>query len=247
MSIIKAIIIDDELQARRALKGMLSENLPEVELAGEARNLPDGVKLIRKIKPDLVFLDVEMPEYNGLEIVDFFAEESVSFQIIFVTAYTDYALSAFEISALDYLVKPIQLEQLKKAVGKVPKPSGTALMALGQNLNAQGPKRLVLWVNGYQELFPLEDVMYIKADGSYCDVVLSDRKVCVTKRLSEFEKLEEFGPFLRIHRSHIINLSFVQKIAKAEVGSLFMKDGAELSISKEKRARLDYLIEQFKV
>lgn len=247
MNKVKALIIDDELHARRALRGMIEDNLNEIELVGEAKNLPEGVKLIRKLQPQIVFLDVEMPEYSGLEIMDFFAQDEINFQIIFVTAYSDYAINAFELSALDYLIKPLQLEQLKKAVAKVPQASGKSVETLKQNLDDNSPKRLVLWVNGYQELFNLEDIIYIKADGSYCDVILKDRKICVSKRLSDFERLQEFGPFLRIHRSHMINLLYVHKISKAEIGTLFMIDGAELSISKEKRSALDEMVERLKI
>lgn len=247
MSTIKAIIIDDELHARRALAGMIADNLPEIELLGDAKNLPAGVKMIRKLKPQLVFLDVEMPQFSGLEIYDFFAPQEIDFKLIFVTAYTDYALNAFELSAVDYLVKPIQIHQLQKAVNKSGLNSQKSMEALSQNLDERSPKRIVLWVNGYQELFNLEEILYIKADGAYCDVFLKDRKICVSKRLSDFERLQSVGPFLRIHRSHMINLLHVHKISKVEVGTLFMSDGCELSISKEKRNALDELVERYKI
>jgi two-component system LytT family response regulator len=242
MNKIRAIIIDDEAHARLALRGIITEELQHVEVIDEAKNLPDGVKLIHKHKPDVVLLDIEMPSYSGLQILDFFNTDDIDFKIVFVTAYSQYALNAFQLSAIDYLVKPVQYEDLLRAFSKVQPTAKENMIGLSSLLSNEVKKKIVLNSNGVQELLELDNIMYIKADGSYCDVVLCDKKICVTKRLSEFDKLEELGPFLRIHRSHLININFIKKISKADGGSVFMSDHTELSISKEKRPELEKML-----
>lgn len=247
MSDIKTVIIDDEAHARVALRGIIEENLKNVSVLGEAKNLPDGVKLIKKLKPDVVLLDIEMPEYSGLEILDFFDEKEVDFKIVFVTAYNQYALNAFQLSATDYIVKPVQLGDLQRAFKKVRPSSEGNINVLKAILDDSSNKKIILNANGAQEVIDLDDILYIKADGSYSDVVLKNRRLCITKRLAEFEKLQEIGPFLRIHRSQIINTSHIKKISKSDGGSVFMTDGAELSISKEKREELDKVLRLMKI
>jgi two-component system LytT family response regulator len=248
MKHINAIIIDDEAHARAALKGIVEENIENVRIVDEAKNLPDGVKLIKKHQPQIVFLDIEMPAFSGLEILDFFNEDEVNFKIIFVTAYNQYALDAFRLSAIDYLVKPVQLEDLKRAVNKcVPSHSNQVKALKSLMEDNEEERKIVLSVNGAQEIINMNDIMYVKADGSYSDVILTNKKLCITKRLSEFEKLQNIGPFMRIHRSQIININHIKKISKADGGSVFMTDGAELSISKEKREELDQLLKLVKI
>lgn len=247
MSEIKTIIIDDEAHARTALRGIIDENLEGVTILGEAKNLPEGVKLIKKHQPDVVLLDIEMPEFSGLEILDFFNENEINFKIIFVTAYNQYALNAFQLSAIDYIVKPVQLEDIKRAFKKVDPFPTKNVKVLKSILSDSTEKKIILNVNGAQELIEINDILYIKADGSYSDVVLKNKKVCVTKRIAEFEKLKDIGPFMRIHRSQIINTNHIKKISKADGGSVFMTDGEELSISKEKREELDQLLKLVKI
>lgn len=247
MNKITALIIDDEAHARIALKGIIEENIENVSIIGEGKNLPEGVKLIKKQAPDVVLLDIEMPEFSGLEILDFFKPEEINFKIVFVTAYSQYALNAFHLSAIDYIVKPIQIDDLKRAFNKISPTSTQEIKALKNNLHPEASKKIILNTNGIQEFLNIQDILYIKADGSYSDVILNDKKICVTKRLAEFEKLQEVGPFLRIHRSHIININHISKISKADGGSVFMSDGAELSISKEKRSELEALIKVIRI
>jgi two-component system, LytTR family, response regulator len=244
----RALIIDDELNARAAIKGMISENFPEVELVGEAKDLPEGVKLIYSLQPDIVFLDIEMPGYSGLEILDFFAKDQINFKIIFVTAYNEYALNAFELSAVDYLVKPLQLDDLKRALKKLDTSPSQALEALRSNLSKDEPKKILINASGGYVFVNVEDILYIKADGSYSDIIMTggDHHY-VTKRIAEFERLQEMGNFLRIHRSQIINVDHIAKISRIDGGTVIMSNGDELSISKEKRAELEIMISKYKI
>jgi two-component system LytT family response regulator len=241
------LIIDDEAHARNALRGIIEENINDVQIVGEAKSLPLGVELIRTLQPDVVLLDIEMPGYSGLEILDFFPEQELNFKIIFVTAYSQYALQAFQLSAVDYIVKPVQLSDLNRAFKKIHSFNAENLSLLKSILMDNAPKRMMLNVNGGQQIIALDEILYIKADGSYSYVVLKDKKLCVTKRLAEFEKLEQIGPFLRIHRSQIININHIKKISKADGGSIFMTDNTELSISKEKREELERLLKLVKI
>ncbi|MEO7530559.1 MAG: response regulator, partial [Sediminibacterium sp.] len=119
MQKIRAIIVDDEPNARRALRGLLEENFSQVEILAESKNVPEAVKAINKHKPDLVFLDIAMPGYSGFELLDFFDEQSLNFKIIFVTAYSEHSLRAFETSAVDYILKPVRLEHIARALKKI--------------------------------------------------------------------------------------------------------------------------------
>src|SRR5882757_46755 len=119
MQKIRAIIVDDEPNARRALRGLLEDNFSQVEILADCKNVPEAVKSITKHKPDLVFLDIAMPGYSGFELLDFFDDQSVDFKIIFVTAYSEHSLRAFESSAVDYILKPVRLEHMARALKKV--------------------------------------------------------------------------------------------------------------------------------
>lgn len=240
MKTLKAIIIDDETNARLVIRGMMKENFPAVQVLGEAKDLPSGVKLIHQFNPDIVFLDIEMPQFSGLEIVDFFPPEQINFQIIFVTAYDKYAIDAFKVSAIDYLIKPVQLEDLGRAIQKVENLNTLKYQTLKENLKSAKPKKILVNGAGGQIIIPIEDILYIKADGSYSDIFLADgTKHCVTKKLIDFEVLKQTNDFERVHRSFIINLQHVQKFFKSDGGGVVMSNGEELSVSKEKREELE--------
>ncbi len=240
MNQLKALIIDDETNARMVIRGMLEENVSEIQIVGEAKDLPQGVKLIHQLKPDIVFLDIEMPQYSGLEILDFFDPNAIDFHLIFVTAYNKYALDAFRLSAIDYLVKPIQLNELNRAIKKIEKLSPQNFETLKSNLNNEKAQKIIVNSSGAQIVLDIDEIIYIRADGSYSDIIMIDgTKHCITKKLIEFEVLSEANDFVRVHRSHIINIKHVQKFFKSDGGGVVMCNGDELSISKEKRDDLE--------
>ncbi|MGY6557980.1 MAG: LytR/AlgR family response regulator transcription factor [Nitritalea sp.] len=245
---IRALIVDDEPMARMALKGILSRHFSQVAVLDEAKSLPEAVKLIHKHKPDVVFLDIEMPGYSGLEILDFFPEQQVDFRIIFVTAYQDYALKAFELSAVDYLLKPVQQEALERALQKVVPQLQARLQTLKENLAEDKPKKITLQTGEGILFIPLRDIIYLKADGSYTHFHLDDgKKITVSKRLQEYERIMDMGKFMRIHRSHIINLDQIAKITKEDGGAVHMSNGEMLSISNEKKQLLMHHFERQKL
>jgi len=253
MKKITAILVDDERNARLALRAMLEENCPEVEILEEAEDVPEAIKSIRKVNPDLVFLDVEMPGYSGLEILDFISPEDFKFKIIFVTAYAEYAVQAFELSAFDYLLKPVQVSQLKKTITKFIEnahetPSALQYQILKDNFNVAGLKRIALQTAEGLLFLKLEEIIYLKADSSYTHFILENgSRLTLTKKLLEFEKLQDVGNFFRTHRSYIVNLDRIRKFVRHDGGTLIMDNGDEVSIAADKKQILLDRINNIKI
>lgn len=233
---ITAVIIDDEFKARNVLQNILQENFPEVKILAQADDVPEGVLAIRKHQPQLVFLDIEMPGYNGFQLLDFFG--NINFNIIFTTAYSEYALQAFQVSAIDYLLKPIQIEKLKNALekfknGPIPQQD-ERIDTLKQNLNHTGIQKLALPVASGLRFIKVDDIVYLKADGSYTNFVLENEKLLISKKLKDFEDLLAGNPnFYRPHRSYLINIHKVKEFNKGDGGYIIMDNNDEVGVSRE--------------
>src|SRR4028119_2483728 len=175
---LKIIIVEDEPAAANLLEEMLKDIEPEVEVIEKCSNLPSGVKSIKRHSPDIVFLDIELPVYSGIQLLEFFNPEEINFQVIFTTAYNEYAMKAFEMSAVDYLLKPLQEEKLNAAVKKVylkQAPASLALLpALKENLQPNNHKKIVVPVASGFDILNLEDICYFKAEGSYTNIFFYD-------------------------------------------------------------------------
>jgi two-component system, LytTR family, response regulator len=236
---IKCIIIDDEPLARDFLRAILAENCAEITLVATAEDVLTGVKMIHEHKPDIVFLDVEMPGYSGFQLLDFF--ENIDFQVIFTTAHADHALRAFQVSAVDYILKPIQIEQIVKAVKKAIILRGSSnnenLRVLKENLQEEKIVKIALPLGSTLIFVSPEDFMTLSADGSYTNIVLTDgRKFLISKKLKEFEDvLKDYPQFFRAHRSYLINLKYVKQFNKSDGGMILMNHDVELPLSKEKK------------
>lgn len=224
----KAILIDDEKHARVNLKLIIKEYLPEIEIVSECENLPEGVKAIRKTNPDLVLLDIEMPGHSGLELLDFFDEDETNFHIIFTTAYNEYAMQAFKFSAVDYLLKPINPEELLKAVKRLKKQIDKIenLKLLKANLFREKIERIAIPSANSFIFVDISDIIYIKAEGAYSEVFCKNsQKHLVSRNLKNFEDiLCENENFCRVHKSFIINLNFVSAYHKSNGGSIELKN-----------------------
>lgn len=238
----KAILIDDSKQARELLGLMISELTPEVKIAAEAESVDQAIIEIRKHSPELIFLDIEMPGKSGLQLIEQLAKEEVNFEIIFTTAYNQYALQAFRLSAIDYLLKPIREKELVEAVAKAQlrieaSQSKARLKNLMTNLSVEEKNILCLPLNYGYEFIPLHEIEYVEADGAYSHVVLeSGKKFIVSKNLKYFQdSVEGIASFVKVHRSCIINLMHLQTYTKSERGSVTMKGGTEFSISRSQR------------
>jgi two-component system LytT family response regulator len=245
MSLLRALVIDDEELARNTLKHLISQHCPEVEIVGEGDDVPEAVKLIRRTQPDLVFLDVEMPGYTGLQLLDFFDTDAVNFQIIFVTAYSEYAIQAFELSAVDYLLKPIQIKRLQDALQKVTikqeDQHKERMAALKINLSEnEEDQKIALPIATGLLFVHIRELLYLKADGSYTEIYLNNgSQLVVSKKLIEFEKLlPPTRKFFRCHRSFLINLRRIKQFVRGDGGYLIMENDQEIPISREKRTEL---------
>lgn len=245
----KALIVDDEKNARLALLGILEENFPSIEVVAEANDIPSAIKMIHKHSPDLVFLDISMPGYSGLELFKFFNEDEINFNVIFVTAHSEYAINAFELSAVDYILKPIQISALERAILKLSKNTNLdTIKALQDNFESVSPKKIVLQTGDGLTFLKPEDIIFLKADGSYTHFILNQQsKITISKRIAEFERLETMGDFMRIHRSHIVNLNRISKLVKNDGGYVVMDNQDELSISSNKKTELLQKFESLKL
>lgn len=244
MDLIKAIIVDDEPNARKALRGIISENLKEIQIIADCCDVPEAVKTINRYKPDLVFLDIEMPGYSGFELLEFFDDQQITFKIIFVTAYSEYSLKAFESSAVDYILKPVRLEHLHRALKKINFQSSDQIQikALRDNLSLQQDKKLVLQTTETIYVVSQDDIIFIQADGSYTKIITVTHGVLtIAKKLLDFEYLEIDGPFFRTHRSFIVNLNHIKKIDKKEF-VLIMSNESPVLLAQDKK---NQLIERF--
>lgn len=248
----KAIVVDDSKQARELLILMLGELAPEVVISGEAENVAEAVQCIRQTAPELIFLDIEMPGKSGLQLVDQFSKEEINFEIVFTTAFNQYAIQAFRLSAIDYLLKPIREKELVEAIAKVKQKrnaeqSQERLKALSQNLNLQGQQVLTIPLNYGYEFLPVADIEYIEADGAYSHLYLANgKKITVSKNLKHFQDLlEPFSAFVKVHRSCIVHLKYMTSFLKGERGTVCMKSGAEIALSRSCRQDFLSALEQF--
>ncbi|MFT5750698.1 MAG: two-component system LytT family response regulator [Flavobacteriales bacterium] len=237
-----AIIIDDEPKARSVLRVLLEENCPEVEVIYEAEDLLGGVALIKKEKPQLVFLDIEMPEHSGLEIVNFIDKESFKFEIIFTTAYSEYAIKAFQLAAIDYILKPVRPSQVKKAVGRAIQFIGKSninlkLDALQQGIQSASFKKIALPVADGIRFVSFDELVILEADGMYTKIIMKDEStIVISKPLKHFvDLLDAYPAFYKPHRSYLIHLKYIKQYVKSDGGYVVMETDHSVSIAKDKR------------
>jgi len=243
---IKALIIDDEMHCLKTLSMLLKEYCPDVQVVKLCENAEDGIEAIKKFKPDLVFLDIEMPHMNGFEMLEKFSE--ISFALIFTTGYDQYAIKAFRFSALDYLLKPIDHDELKKAVEKVDRhlqhPLPQQLEILLQKIHSQSPpiNKIALPTMEGLQMIPVNSIISCESDRNYTVLLLKGKqKIIVSKILKEIEEMLEEHSFLRVHHSYIVNLNEINKYVKGEGGYLVMSDGSSVDVS---RSRKDILLQK---
>lgn len=243
------VIIDDENKARQLLKNMIADVAPTITILADCDDLPNGIKAIKKHKPDIVFLDIQMPGHSGLSILDFFEEEEVTFEIVFTTGYSEYALQAFKLSAIDYLLKPINPEALQKTIEKIIKKEEKISLENYKilqtniiNTSEINDKCIVVNLAGCTRFIKIKDIILLEAEGSYCKIYLnSNEKIVSSKNLKYFEeRLLNFPVFFRSHKSNIINLKFVKELNKSD-GVIILENKIEAQISADKN---DLLLEK---
>ena len=243
LTMLSCIIIDDEPKARKLLEAIITEYCKDVEIVAQCEDLPSGIKAIKKSHPNLIFLDIEMPGHSGLELLDFFNEEEIDFDIIFTTAYNEYAIQAFRFSAIDYLLKPIQhqnlIDAVERAVKKQQTKSTEQFKSLKQNLDSSiswQEKRVVVASGQSLHFLNPGDIVMIKGEAAYSEIHLMDgTKMLASKNLKHFEEmLKDIPYFFRCHKSFIINRKAVLKYVKSDGGYLNMQNGLIANLSTEK-------------
>jgi two-component system LytT family response regulator len=246
---IKALIIDDSSQARKLLRLMLNELTPSINLVGDAENVEEGLRLIEKVQPDAIFLDIEMPGKTGLQLAEILIERNYQGKVVFTTAYNAYAIRAFRLSAIDYLLKPIQEDQLIEAVEKLReekmnRENAARLKVLAKNLNEDRNQVLCIPTQAGFDYIQLNDVEYLEADGSYVQIYCTDnRALTVSKNLKYFENaLAENKNFVRPHRSYLVNVNFVTGYSKSEGGFLILKNSAQIPVSRERKQAIQNVL-----
>jgi len=240
MEPLKAILVDDEINSLQNLQQKLKEYCPAVQVIVTAQQPEEAILFIHHYKPDVVFLDIEMPRMNGFKLID--EMEDVNFEIVFVTAYNQYAIDAIRISAFDYLIKPVAVKDLQTCVDRLLesriKKTRERLSILKQSLadkKSQDEKIAMTTADGI-EFFGIKNIIRIEADSNQTKVILADgQKIPVTMHLKDLEELLLKYRFFRIHTSHLINLAYIKKYKDGETGEVIMQNGDTISVAKRKK------------
>lgn len=244
----RVIIIDDEKFCIEVLEELIKEYCPMLEVVGVCHGAEDGIKKINELNPELIFLDIEMPRMSGFDMLEKLLP--FRFDVIFTTAYDNYAIRAFKYSAMDYLLKPVAAEDLKQAVEKYlhPRQSNNYPVQLGllkENIKLINPahiQRIAIPTTEGLNMQPINDILYCEASSSYTIFHLSKGgKIVSAKTLKEYEELLEPHNFFRIHHSHVVNLNYVEKYIKGDGGFVLLSNGAEVAVS---RSRKDVVLER---
>ncbi|MDE3214127.1 MAG: response regulator transcription factor [Bacteroidota bacterium] len=240
MNVIKAILVDDELYSLQNLQNKLEGFCPDVKVLATTQKPEEAIVLIRQLKPDVVFLDIEMPKMSGFRMLEELGD--YDFDIIFTTAYNHYSIDAIRISAFDYLIKPIGIEELQQAVERLKKnlfrntrERIDILNNSMSDLKSQDNKIAISTSEGI-EFIPIRDIIHIESRSNYSKIFLRGNKsLVVTRILKEFEEM--LGPynFYRVHNSHLINLNYLHKYIRSQGGQVMLDDGTVLDISRRKK------------
>ena len=231
----RTLIIDDYAPNRKRLKDLVERYCPEVTVIGEADGVQSGFEAIEKTQPELLLLDIEMDDGTGFDLLTLC--KSYAFKVIFITAHDHYALKAFRFSAVDYILKPIDLDDLQKAISKTKEQAKQSKLRLDTLLENQNtPQKLVLSDADTIYLVDINKIIRCQSQNNYTQFYLSDgREILITKTLKDYESLLADQYFFRAHRSHLINLQHFDKFDKRDGGIIYMKDGSMVPVSNQKR------------
>lgn len=245
----KVIIIDDEARSRKSIANLLKLSPIETELVAEAENIKSGLEAIQKHKPELVLLDINLPDGSGFDLLK--KIDQVNFKIIFITAYEEFAVQAFDFAAVDYILKPVDPAKLMEALNKAQQlveqeNISLRLNALFANLesNSSENKKLVLKTAENIYLVNTSDIIRCESDGGYTRFYLFDgKKILVSRNMKDFEEMLNGFGFYRIHQSHLINLKYIDHYSKIEGGAVVMKDNSTLPVARRKKESFLKLLE----
>lgn len=245
---IRSIIVEDEKHSRETLVGMLNRYCKNVEIVAEADSYRSGLDMIRKHKPDVIFLDIQMPDGSGFRLLE--EIEKVDFEIIFTTAFDQFAIKAIKYSALDYLLKPIDAEELVNSVKKVEAKINTQgvnenIQVLLDNIKAKepDPHKIVLSTSEKIHIIETDQILRCESDNYYTNFFLLDgKKILVSKTLKENEELLGGHNFIRPHKSHLVNVKYIKGFLRNDGGYIEMTDGSKIPVSRRKREKIIEII-----
>jgi two-component system LytT family response regulator len=237
--LIKTVLIDDEIFCTQGLVIDIKETCPELEVIATFNSSKEAILAIPKLSPDLVFLDIEMPWKNGFDLLE--ALKPIDFQVIFVTAYDEFAVQAFRANANDYIMKPINRTHLRDAVEKIiynrnhDKTDLKKIENLLNSLHIGSSKKLSVPNSDGYDLIPIEEILYCHSVGNYTEIFFSDRKMTVSRVLKSIEEILKENNFHRVHASYLVNLEKVKSIHRNDGGYLIMENGARINMSRNKK------------
>ena len=248
---ITAILIDDDINLRNGMKALLERTAPEIQIIGEADSVETGVVLIKKAQPQVVFLDIHLGDGSGFDILEEVSKSvKINSQIVFITAHEQYAIKAFRFSALDFLLKPVDPEELEKVIEKVKSivhknDSVAHIDLLLENIRKKVDnfKRIALSNADGVHLFEISDIIRCESLDNYTKFYIKNNKpILISKTLKEYEELLAEHGFERIHQSHLINLNYLKSYIKKDGGYVIMADETHLPISHRKKERLQEIL-----
>ena len=239
-----ALVVEDEYKVREVFTNLIGHYCKEIEIVGEAENINDAYDLIIALKPNIVFLDIEMPHGNGFELLSRFPKPP--FEVIFVTSYGHYAIKAIKFSALDYILKPVMVSDLLEAVSRIKEKFESPNQpeqynVLQENLiNPVLQKKLVVHTKTKTEYISLNEIIYLQGDGNYTNIHLANNKIYVAKTLKEYEEMlcNSDSPFMRVHKTYIVNTNFILNVNRGENNTIVLKNNSNLEISRRKKQEL---------
>jgi two-component system, LytTR family, response regulator len=248
---IRCILIDDESNSLEMMEWLLKTYCPQVKIEAMCNAADRGIEAIHKYRPDVVFLDIEMPHMNGFDMLEQF--DKLFFDVVFCTAYDQFAIKAFRYSALNYLLKPVDPEDLKESIRRLEEkksaPSQGQIELLLQNIrqtNKPGVQRIALTTGDGMIFVPTTDILYCEAESNYTAVVLEGgKKIIVSKVLKEIDEALAGPDFFRVHNSFLININRIRKFVRGDGGYVVMEDGANVSISRSRRQEFMELFSKF--
>ncbi len=236
---IKAVIIDDEENFSSALEIQIRKQFPNLIVVGTAKTIKEGIQLINRTMPDLVFLDINFPEGNGFEIIE--STKFTRYEVIFTTSFSEYAVRAFEVSAIHYLLKPIDQVKLKEAINRFNLKTDNdkfdeKLRILKESLQDR-PQKILLPTSDGQNIFNISEIIRCEADSSYSTVFFNNgNKLLIAKPLQHLHKILVELDFARIHSKHLVNLKYVKKYVAGRIPHLILTDGTDLQISQHQKS-----------
>jgi len=241
---IRAIIVEDEKMSRETLRRMLEKYCPQVDIVAEAEGYRQGMELIRKFEPDLVFLDIQMPDGSGFRLLE--ELQDINFEVIFTTAFDQFAIKAIKFSALDYLLKPIIPEELMNALEKVEqkrmelrKSKNIEIFLENMKTKDDSSQKIVLSTSDKIHVIQVDEIIRCESDNYYTQFFFTNgKRLIVSKTLKENEELLSQHNFIRPHKSHLINTKYIKSFLRQEGGYIIMTDGSKIPVSRRKREKI---------